>query len=69
MPKLKTKRAAAKRMSVNKNGKVKHAKAGAKHNFGPKNAKRSRRLRGSGILKEVDAKKIRMELFPYGSPR
>ncbi len=68
MPKLKTKRAAKKRLSVNKNGKVKHGKAFAKHNFGPKNAKRGRRLRGAGILKEVDAKKIRKELFPYGSP-
>ena len=66
MPKLKTKRAAKKRLSVNKNGKVRAGKAGAKHNFGPKNAKRSRRLRGSGILRDMDAKKIRKELFPYG---
>ncbi|MBS2030784.1 MAG: 50S ribosomal protein L35 [Deltaproteobacteria bacterium] len=69
MPKLKTKRAAVKRLSVNKNGKVKFSKAGAKHNFMPKNAKRSRRLRGSGFMKDMDAAKVRKELFPYGSPR
>ena len=39
-----------------------HAKAGAKHNFGPKNAKRGRRLRGNGLLEGGDAKKIRKEL-------
>jgi large subunit ribosomal protein L35 len=68
MPKLKTKRAAKKRLSVNKAGKVRHAKAFGKHNFGPKNAKRSRRLRGNGVLRGADAKKVRKELFPYGSP-
>ena len=66
MPKLKTKRAARKRLEVKKSGKVSHAKAGAKHNFGPKNAKRGRRLRGNGLLEGGDAKKIRKELFPYG---
>jgi large subunit ribosomal protein L35 len=68
MPKLKTKRAAKKRFSVNKNGKVKFGKAGAKHNFGPKNAKRGRRLRGNGVMRDRDAKKVIKELFPYGSP-
>lgn len=69
MPKLKTKSSAKKRMSVNKNGKVKFAKAGAKHKFASKNAKRSRRLRGNSVLERQDGAKVSKELFPYGSYR
>jgi large subunit ribosomal protein L35 len=68
MPKMKTKRAARKRLEIKKSGKVSFGKAGARHNFGSKSPKRNRRMRGNGILQEVDAKKIRREMFPYGSP-
>ena len=68
MPKLKTRSAAKKRMQVKKNGKVKHAKAFAKHLFTfAKNAKRGRRNRGTGHLRDMDAKKVIKEMFPYGA--
>lgn len=66
--KLKTRSAAKKRFQVKKGGKVKFAKAFAKHNFTfPKNGEQDRRNRGTSHLKRMDAKKITKELFPYGA--
>jgi large subunit ribosomal protein L35 len=66
MPKLKTRSSAKKRFQVKKSGKVKHAKAYAKHHFThAKSATQDRRHRGTGFLKDMDAKKIIKELFPY----
>ncbi len=62
--KLKTNSGAAKRLQVKKNGKVKFARAYARHCFLSKNGKTNRQLRGNGHLKEMDAKKVK-ELFPY----
>jgi large subunit ribosomal protein L35 len=68
MPKLKTKSSAKKRFEVKKSGKVKHAKAFAKHMFTfAKGPERSRRNRGTGFLQPMDAKKVIKELFPYGA--
>jgi large subunit ribosomal protein L35 len=68
MPKLKTKSAAKKRFQVKKSGKVKHAKAFAKHLFTfSKSPDQSRRTRGTAFLKDMDAKKVIKELFPYGA--
>lgn len=64
--KLKTKSGAAKRFQVKKSGKVKFARAYARHCFLSKNGKVNRRLRGNGHLEPMDAKKIKKELFPYG---
>ncbi|MCI0571628.1 MAG: 50S ribosomal protein L35 [Myxococcaceae bacterium] len=68
MPKLKTRSAAKKRLQVKKSGKVKHAKAFAKHLFThAKTSDSKRRNRGTGFLRDMDAKKVVKELFPYGS--
>ena len=67
MPKLKTKASAKKRFEVKKSGRVKHAKAYAKHKFTMgKTPDSKRRNRGMGHLQQMDAKKIIKELFPYG---
>jgi large subunit ribosomal protein L35 len=53
---------------VTKSGKVKHAKAYAKHHFTfSKTANNDRRNRGTGHLRDMDAKKVIKELFPYGA--
>ena len=68
MPKLKTKSAAKKRFQVKKTGKVKFARAFGKHLFThAKTATQDRRHRGTGHLKDMDAKKVIKELFPYGA--
>ncbi|MFN0061240.1 MAG: 50S ribosomal protein L35 [Myxococcaceae bacterium] len=67
MPKLKTRSSAKKRLKVKKSGKVKHARAFAKHLFThAKTAKQGRRNRGTGHLRDMDAKKVIKEMFPYG---
>ncbi|MDP1917636.1 MAG: 50S ribosomal protein L35 [Myxococcales bacterium] len=68
MPKLKTRSGAKKRMQVKKSGKVKHAKAFGKHLFThAKSMDQRRRARGTGLLRDMDAKKVVKELFPYGA--
>ena len=70
MPKMKTKSSAKKRFQVKKSGKVKHAKAFAKHMFTiAKTPDSKRRNRGTGFLRDMDAKKVIKELFPYGATR
>jgi large subunit ribosomal protein L35 len=65
MTKLKTNSGAAKRFKVKKSGKVKFARAYARHSMLSKNGKTNRRLRGNGHLENMDAKKVK-QLFPYG---
>lgn len=68
MPKMKTRSGAKKRFHVKKSGKVKFAKANAKHLFTHgKTPEGKRRARGTGHLKSMDAKKVIKELFPYGA--
>jgi len=68
MPKMKTRSAAKKRLQVKKGGKVKFARAKAKHLFThAKTAENSRRQRGTGHLRDMDAKKVIKEMFPYGA--
>jgi large subunit ribosomal protein L35 len=68
MPKLKTNSAAKKRFHVKKSGKVKHARAFAKHLFThAKTSDSKRRNRGTTHLRDMDAKKVTKELFPYGA--
>ena len=64
MPKLKTKRAAAKRFTVSAKGKVKMKKAFLRHLLSSKNAKRKRGLRQSGIVDAVDTPRIK-RFLPY----
>ncbi|MBI3793106.1 MAG: 50S ribosomal protein L35 [Nitrospinae bacterium] len=64
MPKIKTKRAAAKRFTVTAKGKVKMKKAFLRHCLTSKDAKRKRGLRQSGVVAEVDTPRIK-RFMPY----
>ncbi len=66
MPKMKTKKSAAKRYSTTGSGKIKYKKQNLRHILTKRSAKRKRQLRETGILSEADAKKIRKQMLPYG---
>ena len=66
MPKMKSKRAAAKRFSLTGTGKVKYKKMNLRHILTKKTSKRKRNLRGPGILSEADSPKVRKQMLPYG---
>ncbi|MEO0199466.1 MAG: 50S ribosomal protein L35 [candidate division WOR-3 bacterium] len=59
MPKIKTKRSAAKRFKITATGKVKRFKAFKSHLLIGKNAKRRRNLRKSDIVDKTEIKKVR----------
>jgi len=65
MPKMKTRKSAAKRYTLTAKGKVKYKKQGLRHILTKKSSKRKRNLRKSGILSPVEANRIRT-LLPYG---
>ncbi len=62
--KVKTKKSAAKRFKVTKNGKVTYPKQGRRHLLTGKTSKRKRQLRSGGTLKECEAKRVK-EMLPY----
>lgn len=64
MPKIKTNRGAAKRFKVTGTGKVLGFKAFGSHILTSKSRKRKRRLRGSEVLDESNARSIR-RIIPY----
>ena len=66
MPKMKTKKSAAKRYSTTGSGKIKYKKQNLGHILTKRSPKRKRQLRETGILAEADAKKIRKQMLPYG---
>jgi len=66
MPKMKSKRCAAKRFSLTATGKVKYKKMNLRHILTKKSPKRKRNLRHTGILSESDSAKIRKQMLPYG---
>ncbi len=66
MPKLKTRRSAAKRFRLTGRGKIKHAHAFRGHLLTGKNRKRKRRLRRPAILTRADRERIK-RLLPYGN--
>jgi large subunit ribosomal protein L35 len=66
MPKMKTKKAAAKRFSTTGSGKVKYKKMNLRHILTKKASKRKRQLRASGILSDADSARVRKQLLPYG---
>ncbi len=59
MPKMKTRRSAAKRFKLTGTGKVKRNKAYAAHILTKKSSKTKRKLRKSGILTAADEKRIK----------
>ena len=66
MPKMKTKKSAAKRYSFTGTGKVKYKKQNLRHILTKKSSKRKRKLRHSGILSAADTAVIKKRLLPYG---
>ena len=65
MPKMKTKKSAAKRYKLTGSGKVRYKKQNLRHILTKKNSKRKRRLRQPAILSSVESDRAR-KLLPYG---
>lgn len=63
--KLKTHRGAAKRFTLTKKGKVKRAKAFARHLLTCKSAKRKRKYRSATLVSDGETRTIQ-RLLPYG---
>jgi large subunit ribosomal protein L35 len=66
MPKMKTKKSAAKRYTLTGSGKVKYKKMNLRHILTKKSAKRKRGLRRPGILADAQVYQIKKKLLPYG---
>jgi large subunit ribosomal protein L35 len=66
MPKMKTKKSAAKRFSFTATGKVKYKKQNLRHILTKKSTKRKRGLRQAGFLSDDNVPVIRKQLLPYG---
>ena len=64
MPKMKTRKAAAKRYKVTGSGKVRYKKQGLRHILTKKSTKRKRNLRHAGILSPAETEKVR-KMLPY----
>ncbi|UCC27124.1 MAG: 50S ribosomal protein L35 [Gemmatimonadales bacterium] len=65
MPKMKTNRAAAKRLKRTASGKMKRFKANHSHILTKKTRKRKRRLRSSDLVAKSDQKRMD-RLMPFG---
>jgi large subunit ribosomal protein L35 len=66
MPKIKSKKAAAKRFKFTGTGKVKFKRTNKRHNLGNKNASRKLALRKGGYVFEGDIKHVE-KCLPYGN--
>ncbi len=64
MPKLKTKKAVAKRVSVTGTGKLKKTKANKQHILTKKSTKRKRGLRKSNLVDKSNMKQMK-KVLPY----
>jgi len=64
MPKMKTKRGAAKRLRRTASGKLRRAGGWKQHKLEKKNPKRRRRLRAAKLIDKADARRLRV-LVPY----
>lgn len=64
MPKMKTKRAAAKRFKVTGSGRIRRSKAGKQHLMRGKPANRLRRLKKNAMVDPADERRIK-RLIPY----
>lgn len=65
MPKMKTKKSAAKRYRITGSGKVRYKKQNLRHILTKKSRKRKRRLRHPAILSSVETDRAK-KLLPYG---
>jgi large subunit ribosomal protein L35 len=66
MPKVKTRKSAAKRFSFTGTGKVKYKKQNLRHILTKKSAKRKRKLRHAGFLAPENVRVVRKKLLPNG---
>ena len=66
MPKLKTKKGAAKRFRLTKRGKIKYAPGGKSHLLSSKKPRRLRALRRLKTLVDKKAAKYLKRILPYG---
>jgi len=66
MPKMRTNRAAAKRFKRTGTGKIKRAKAYARHHLGLKSRKRKRRLHEPTLIEPTERRRLQ-KLLPYGA--
>ncbi len=64
MPKMKTKRGAAKRFKATGSGKIKRAKAYTSHILTKKSTKRKRNLRKAGLVDASSVKAVK-QMLPY----
>lgn len=64
MPKMKTKRGAAKRFRITGSGRVRRAKAGKQHCMHGKSGNRLRKLRKNDMVSDADQPRIK-RLIPY----
>jgi len=64
MPKLKTRRGAAKRFGITGRGKIKRGKAFKRHQLSCKTRKQKRNLRHATTVAAVDSRKLK-RLIPY----
>ena len=64
MQKRKSHKGAAKRFGVTASGKIKYNSSPHRHILTKKSPKRKRNLRAGGLLKPMDAKKVK-KLLPY----
>lgn len=65
MPKMKTKKAAAKRFKITATGKIRHGVAGKRHRLMSHNSKYIRQNRGTEEVSSADKPRI-MKWLPYG---
>jgi large subunit ribosomal protein L35 len=65
MPKMKTRKSAAKRYRLTATGKVRYKKQNLRHILTKKSSKRKRRLRHPAVLSPVEFRRAR-QLLPYG---
>jgi len=65
MPKMKTKKSAAKRFKITASGKIKHGVAGKRHRLMSHNSKYIRQNRGTEVAADADKPRI-MKWLPYG---
>lgn len=65
MPKIKTRKAVAKRFRLKKSGKIKRSRAYRGHILTKKTPKRKRALRQAGFVDRTDRTRVK-RLLPYG---
>jgi large subunit ribosomal protein L35 len=67
MPKMKTKKGAAKRFRLTARGKVKRSRAFKRHILTSKSTKRKRHLDVDTLICKADMRSVR-QMLPYGRP-